>query len=86
MWILNRSQIAMHRADLMFVLIAEDGSLGTAKTRRRKTTSTCYLRASERASAGRRSIGTISGISQKYTEADLIFHTEDYIAKNGCMH
>ena len=28
MWILNRSQIALQRADLMFGSIAEDGSLG----------------------------------------------------------
>ena len=30
MWMLNRSQIALHRADLMFGSIAEDGSLTTA--------------------------------------------------------
>ena len=28
MWILDRSQIALQRADLMFGSIAEDGSLG----------------------------------------------------------
>ena len=30
MWILNRSQIALYRADLMFGSIAENGSLGEA--------------------------------------------------------
>ena len=33
MWILNRSQIALHRADLMFGSIAEDGSLGMGSIR-----------------------------------------------------
>ena len=31
MWILDRSQIALQRADLMFGSIAEDGSLGESR-------------------------------------------------------
>ena len=40
---------------------------------------------SERASI-RRSIGITARTSQEYTQANLIFHTEDEIVKNGCMH
>lgn len=32
MWILNRLEIALQRADLMFGSIAEDGSLGRVRT------------------------------------------------------